>query len=347
MKKFLLFFIVAFSLTAQCQITEKKSITIKGIDPSKKPGDNFFLYVNSKWYDSAQIPASQSGVGAYMFMNYPQRLRLQGILDSVSKATNTPGSIGQQVGDFYAAGMDITTINKRGYDPIKPLLNAIDNIHDINSLIGFATTGIKVNNASLISFRIGPDKKNSNMNIAHAYQTGLGLPERDYYFKTDATSLKIQQTYKKYMSDLFTLTGSYPAIAYNDATIVYEIEKRIAEAHKTNIQMRDVNANYNKMAVTELVRRQPNIGWSNVLTILGAKTDSIDVGQPAYYDSLNALLTSIPVQDWKLYLKANILKRYADQLSSPFVDASFEFTKVMTGQAQQKTRGEIMAQAVD
>ncbi len=101
------------------------------------------------------------------------------------------------------------------------------------------------------------------------------------------------------------------------------------------------------MSVPTLVKRQPNIGWENVLNDLGAKTDSIDVAQPAYYDKLNAVLKSIPISDWKIYLKAYTIDNYADLLSQPFVDASFEFNKVISGQAVQKTRGEIMASAVD
>ena len=102
------------------------------------------MYVNHKWYDSAQIPPSQSGVGAYMFMNYPQRLRLQGILDSVSNANNTAGSIEQKLGDFYASGMDTNAINKRGYEPVKPILARIDSISDIASLMKFVADEAKV-----------------------------------------------------------------------------------------------------------------------------------------------------------------------------------------------------------
>src|ERR1700712_1866273 len=110
---------------------DKKRVILTGIDASKKPGDNFFMYANGIWYDSAQIPASQSGVGTYSFMNYPQRIRLQGILDSVSASNNPAGSIAQKVGDFYASGMDTAAINKRGYDPIKPLLTRINAVMDV------------------------------------------------------------------------------------------------------------------------------------------------------------------------------------------------------------------------
>ncbi len=348
MKKIIFLLVFTISLAAcNHHVAEQNYIAIQGIDSSKKPGDNFFLYINSKWNDTAQIPPSQSGVGAYMFMNYPQRLRLQGILDSVSKATNIAGSIEQQLGDFYASGMDTVAINKRSYDPIKPMLGVIDSIHDVAGVLRFAANGDKINNSSILSFGVGADNKNSNLNIAHIYQTGIGMPDRDYYFKTDSSTVAIQTAYKKYLASLFTLTGSDEATAVNNATLVYGIEKQLAASHKTNIELRDINANYNKMPVAVLVKRQPNIDWLNVLTALGAKTDSIDVAQTVYYDKLNGLLTSIQVSDWKVYLKANTLTAFARRLSKPFGDAAFEYTKVLQGQAVQKARGEIMADAVD
>jgi putative endopeptidase len=350
MKKWALPFATVILLGA-CNAPEKASnkdfIDIQGIDSTVKPGDNFFRYVNGKWYDTAQIPGSQTGVGTYMFMNYPQRLRLQAILDDASKAKNTNGSIEQKVGDFYASGMDTITINKRGYDPIKPILARIDSISDVPSLMKFVAEEIKFNNTSIVSFSVGPDNKNSSMNIAHVSQAGIGLPERDYYFKTDASSAGIQAAYKKYLATLFEFTGSDASTATKNAELVYGIEKQLASSHRTNIELRDINANYNKMSVASLANKQPNIGWISLLNNLGAKTDSIDLSQPAYYDKLNTLLKSIPINDWKVYLRAYSINMSANMLSKPFVDASFEFTKVLSGQAVQKSRGEIIANAVD
>ncbi|HRH49144.1 MAG TPA: M13 family metallopeptidase [Panacibacter sp.] len=344
-----LFFFAALLLLAACNNTPDATNVsdIQGIDSSLKPGDNFFMYVNRKWYDSAQIPPSQSGVGAYMFMNYPQRLRLQSILDSVARASNTPGSIEQKLGDFYASGMDTTTINQRGYDPVKPLLARIDSVTDAASLMKFVALEAKANNTSVLAFYVGPDNKNSSLNIAHISQAGIGLPERDYYFKTDVSSIAIQQAYKVYLAKLFQLTGSDSATATKDAEIVYNTDKQLASSHRTNVELRDVNANYNKMAIATLAKRHTNIGWLNVLNNLGANTDSIDVGQPAYYDKLNAVLKSISINDWKIYLKAYSISNYANELSKPFVDAAFELNKVLSGQAVQKSRGEKMASAVD
>ncbi|MBC5839925.1 M13 family metallopeptidase [Flavobacterium sp. F-380] len=347
MKKSLALVIAILAITACSKNQEKKTIAITGIDSTLRPGNDFFKYVNGKWYDSVPIPASQSGVGAYMFMNYPQRMRLQGILDSISQSKNPAGSTAEKVGDFYASGMDTISIDKRGYTPIKPLLAKIDKISDVPSLMDFVANEVKVDNASIIGFGVSSDEKNSSMNIAQLYQTGLGLPDRDYYFNSDASTVAIQQAYIKYLTTLFQQTGSTAQEAKRNATIVFDIDKQLATAHKTKVALRDVQANYNKIAVKDLVKRHTNINWTSFLNKLGAQTDSINVGQPQYYDGLNKLLKNVPISDWKVYLKAHSLVRYADDLSKPFVEASFAYTKVLSGQAVQKTRGEKMANVVD
>ena len=326
---------------------ETKHVVITGIDSSKKPGDDFFAYVNGIWYDTAKIPAGQTGVGSYSFLNFPQRIRLRGILDSVSASSNPAGSIAQKVGDFYASGMDTVTINKRGYEPIKPLLARIDGISDVPSLLKLVVDEQKTGDGSIIGFSVGPDDKHSTINIVQLYQTGIGLPERDYYFKTDEATLSIQNAYKKYLTSLFQLTGTDAATAEKNASIAYDVEKQLASSHRTNIELRDVKANYNKVAVADIAKKHPNLAWATLLSDLGAKVDSLNLAQPAYYDKLNTLLKSVPLNNWKVYIKANALTTYANLLSQPFADASFEYTKVLTGQAVKKTRAEEMTQAVD
>ncbi|MGO4904142.1 M13 family metallopeptidase [Flavobacterium sp. W20_MBD1_R3] len=347
MKNLLMLFSALLAFASCSKQTLKNNVAITGIDSTLRPGDNFFKYVNGKWYDSVPIPTSQTGVGAYMFMNYPQRIRLQGILDNISQNKNPMGSPEQKVADFYASGMDTVRIDKRTYEPIKPLLAKIETINDIPSLMNFVAGEVKMDNSSIIAFGVSPDDKNSSMNIAHTYQTGIGLPDRDYYFKSDSSTVAIQESYKKYLATLFQNTGSNAKESKENADLVYNIDKQLAISHKTKVELRDVQANYNKIAVTDLVKRHSNIGWAALLDNLGAQTDSIDVGQPAYYDTLDILLKTIPINNWKVYLKANTIARYADDLSKAFVNAAFEYTKVLSGQAVQKSRGEKMASAVD
>ncbi|GAB2606499.1 M13 family metallopeptidase [Spirosoma areae] len=349
MKK-LVYFSIALLVAGACQrvsIPNTKRVGLTGIDASKKPGDDFFAYANGIWSDTARIPASQTGVGSYSFLNYPQRIRLQGILDSISTRTNPAGSIEQKVGDFYASGMDTAAINKRGYEPIKPLLAHIDAVTDVSSLLTVVADEQKVGDGSIIGVDVGPDDKQSTVNIAQFYQTGIGLPERDYYVKTDSSTLAIQKGYKNYLTRLFELIGTEATAAGKNAAVTYEIEKQLATVHRTNIELRDVKANYNKLAVAELAKKQPALNWTTLVNGLGLKVDSVNVGQPAYYDKLNAMLTAVSIDEWKVYLKAHALTNYSNFLSQPFVDASFAYTKILTGQAVKKTRAEEMTQAVD
>lgn len=350
MKNIFVIFIALLSLTScnkTSKIENKPVIEITGIDENLRPGDDFFRYVNAKWYDTVSIPSTQAGVGAYRFMNYPQRIKLKSILDSVSSHEYQEGSIEQIVGDFYASGMDTITIEKRGYDPIKGILNNVEDIKNKSEIMRFVAEAMKMNNNSFMGLYVGPDDKNSAMNMAHAYQTGIGLPDRDYYFKTDAATLEIQNAYKEYLASLLQLIGTDKDVAVKQANLVYDLEKQMAKSHKTRVERRDIKANYNKMAIANLNTDQPFIEWSQFLGYLNAQTDSINIAQPAYYETLNTLLNSVPLKDWKVYLKAKTLTNYADYLSTPFVDASFEFTKVLSGQAIQKSRGEKMASAVD
>ena len=345
-KRFPLSLVFLFALVGT-QASFAQHVSITGIDPTIKPGDNFFMYVNKKWYDSVEIPSTQTGVGSYSFMNFPQRIRMQGILDSVSAAKNPAGSIEQKIGDFYASGMDIATINKRGYEPIKPLLKTIDGITDVASLMKFVAEQQKFNNASIIGFRVGPDTKNSSINIVNLGQTGIGLPERDYYFKTDSSTIGIQKAYVTYVTTLLKLSGTEALAAAKMASAAYGIEKELAASHKTNIERRNVQANYNKMALAAIATKQPNIDWMAYFNGLGVKIDSLNVQQPAYYERLNTLLGSVSIADWKAYLKAKSLITYADFLSKDFTTASFEYSKILTGQSIQKPRGEEITDAVD
>ncbi|WP_416865721.1 MAG: M13 family metallopeptidase [Imperialibacter sp.] len=325
----------------------RQYVDVAGLDPSIKPGDNFFNYVNGIWYDTARIADDQSGVGSYSFLNIPQKKLLQSILEEVSASENPAGSIEQQVGDFFASGMDTAAINQRGYEPIKPVLASIDAITDLASLMTFVAEEAKVDDNSIISFGISPDDANSSINIAHFGQSGIGLPDRDYYFKTDSSSLGIQSAYRAYIATLFELTGDAPDAAAKKADLVYDIEKQLATSHKTRVERRNVKENYHKMAVAELQKQQPNIGWVALLERLGLDTDSVDIRQPAYFDKLNAMLGTVSINDWKVYLKASSITSYDQILSKPFEDASFDYNKALSGQATEKPRAQVIANVVD
>ncbi|MEP2669653.1 MAG: M13 family metallopeptidase [Cyclobacteriaceae bacterium] len=338
--------LVAISCTEKEQ-TERKFVDVEGLDNSIKPGDNFFMYVNGTWYDTAKIADDQSGVGSYSFLNIPQKVLLQNILEEVSAGTHPQGSVEQKVGDFYASGMDSAAINQRGYEPIQPVLAQIDAITDRSSLLRFVADQMKSGNSSLFRVNISPDDKNSTINIAHFSQAGIGLPDRDYYFKTNAPTIGIQNAYKDYIATLFELTGDNAEEAARKAAQVYDIEKELATSHKTRIERRQVKNNYHKLAVAELQKTQPYIGWADLLNQLGMDTDTLDIRQPEYYNKLNAMLQSLSINDWKTYIKASTISAYDPYLSRPFEQASFEYNKALSGQSTEQPREQVIAQAVD
>lgn len=325
--------------------SEIKPVVFVGIDHSIKPGDDFFNHVNKTWFEKAVIADDQVGVGSYRFLNIPQQELLKNILEEVSQEEHPKGSIEQKVGDFYASGMDTISINTRGIKPIQSILDRIDSINDVPSLMTFVATQIKSGDYSIINPYISPDQEDSSINILHFAQTGLGLPDREYYFVEDPSVEKIKEAYKAYLTRLFELVGDDNAKA--KANIVYAIETQLAKSHKTRVERRIIKENYHKMSVSDLQTKHRNIDWSTLIKTLGAKADYLDIAQTDYYDVLNTMLASVSIDKWKLFLKANSIGSHDNILSKPFQDASFEYSKVLSGQSEQQSRTKQMVRRVD
>jgi len=344
---------IGFALLAitACK-TEKKEtqqfLTVANMDSTVKPTDNFYMFVNGKWFKNTVIPGTESGTGAFLDIYNRTKDNLKTIFTDLAKGAQKEGSIEQQVADFYASGMDSAAIEKLGYEPVKPYLAKIDAIADAKGLMQFIAASSTEGASFLFGLQIGADEKNSAMNLPSFYQGGLGLPDRDYYFKNDPATLAIIAAYQTYLTKLFTLTGADTATAAKNVAAVYNLEKQIATAHLTNVALRDPQTNYNKMAVAALDKSMPNIGWMNLLTGMKIKTDSLNIGQPKHFANINTLLTATPIDTWKLYLKAHLLNEVAAALSSDFVNANFDYAgKALGGKKQLKPRWERMISATD
>ncbi len=328
--------------------TNRKFIETAYFDSTVKPGDNFFMFVNGGWLKTAEIPSTESGIGAFLDLRNKTREALKGLLEDAAKSNAAKGSLEQKVGDFYTSGMDSAAIESRGYDPVKPELEKISSIKDAKDIMKYVADEQKSMNSILFGTYVGADEKNSAKNILIFYQGGLGLPDRDYYFKTDAATKAVVDAYMTYMKKLFTLTGDDSATAAKKAAAVYTLEKQMAGSHKTNVELRDPESNYHKMAVADLNKKMPVFGFSTLLDNMNIKTDSVNVGQPAFYEKVNVLLTSVPVDTWKDYLRFHTIDAASDALSSEFVNANFEYNgKALTGQQQIKPRWQRMASSTD
>jgi putative endopeptidase len=325
----------------------KKFIETGYFDSSVKPGDNFFLFVNGKWIKGAVIPSTESGIGSFLDVYDTTKNRIHQLLDSVAKGGFAKGSIAQKVGDLYASGMDSATIEKLGITPIKPDLAKIDSLKNAKDIMAFVAQEAKSESNYLIGFYIGADDKNSAVNIAAFGQTGLGLPDRDYYFRTDAATVKVQKAYQTYITKILTLAGDDSVTANKKMWLIYSLEKEMAGSHRTNVELRDPQSNYNKKAVADLDKAMPNIGWKSLFDNLGFKVDSTNIQQPAYYQKLNTLLVSTPIDTWKDYLRFHIISDASSALSNDFVMAAFNYGKELSGQKEIKPRWKRMSGMVD
>jgi putative endopeptidase len=318
-----------------------------GMDLSVNPADDFAQYTNGTWMKTTQIPADQSSWGSFAVLRDENLAKTKAILTEAAAARAPKNSIEQKVGDFYASGMDTVAIEKRGYNPVKPLLAQVAAIKDYKQYLALVAGNENLRGGALFGFYVGADSKNSTKNRVRFGQAGTGLPEKDYYFKQDAPTQKVRDAYVKYIQTLFTLTGTDSATARKQANDILAFETQLAQSHKSRVELRDPIKNYHKYAVSELSGVHA-MDWKVFLEKLGIRTDSILIGQPEYYTAMGKLLETIPIETIKNREKLNILDNAAPYLSKDFRDARFLFyNKTLNGQPKQPDRWKTVSREID
>ncbi len=347
MKKKTLLTIGALAAFALCAYQTKTLIDkpndpiYKNIDPTVSPGSDFFLYANGTWLKQNPIPAAYSSWGIGNEVTEEIRDRLKKINEDALKANAPKGSGTQKIGDFYYTGLDSAGIEKAGISPLQEKLNLIDQAKNAQDILNVAAVLTTIGARNIIGMRVGQDDKNSSKMMVQLGQTGLGLPNRDYYFKTDARTARIRTDYTdKYLPTLLTLSGWDEQKASAGAKSSYNIEKFLADSSRKLENLRDPYRNYNKMTVAALNRLTPDIDWNNLFKTLELKpVDSVIVGQPEYYRAVNQALKTFTVDDWKAYLRLKLISSYASYLNDAFAEENFRFGgKVLRGQKEQLPR---------
>jgi putative endopeptidase len=344
-----------FSLHASAQHDSKpvkKPVFIdkSSMDLTKNPGDDFYNYASGTWIKNNPVPAKETRWGSFNLLRDFNINAVKTILaESASNKKAASGSIEKRVGDFYMAGMDSLTIEKLGYSPIKPDLEKVNQISDLNGIISYAAIMRTYGGGSpFFSFFVGQDRKYVKNIVPQLSQGGTTLPDRDYYLKSDARSLTIQKSYKNYIASMFALSGSSSAEAEKAAETIFNIEKALASAQMSRVEMRDPYKTYNKFSVTDFNKTTSNLNWQSLMPLMKVSgQDTVLVNSPKFFTELNGLLSSTPVNDLKTYLKWNVLKTSAPYLSSEFVNASFAFTQILSGQKVQTPRWQRMSSLTD
>ncbi|MBT5705859.1 MAG: peptidase M13, partial [Verrucomicrobia bacterium] len=317
---------------------EKPAIDFSGFDKTVRPQDNFFDFVNGQWIKDTPIPADKTRWGSFVILAEESRDAVQAIIDELSQSTNlAAGSDSQKIRDLYRSYLDEDRINELGLSPIAEELEKIANTPLTEFAKEWATAG-REGISRPFSFWIDQDSKNSTSYAIYFTQSGLGLPDRDYYFEEDERSKSIQNHYQILLTKLFTLAGIDQAAS--KAYKVYELEKAIAEHHWTRVENRDRIKTYNKVSIAELRTLLPNFQWNDYLGISDiAQEKHVIVRQPSFLKGLQKVLADTKEGDWKAYYQARLLIDAAPYLSDEFFQASFDFfSKKLGGQEEPEPR---------
>jgi putative endopeptidase len=341
--------ILAASYSANAQLPAKL-IDPANMDLTVKPGDDFYNYASGTWVKNNPVPAKETRWGTFNALRDFNSNAVKSLVEEAAADKSAPaGSVKRRVGDFYAAAMDSAAIEKLGYTPIKADLEKIKQIKTLQNILDqvayMRTSGI---GGPMFGFGVGQDRKNVTKYLPQLSQGGTTLPDRDYYLMNDARSVKIREAYNTYINTLFTLTGSSAADAQKKAATVMAIEKQFAEAQMSRLEMRDQYKTYNKFTVADFSKTTPNIDWKSMFTKFKvAGQDTVLVSAPKFFVTLDGMLKSVPIADWKTYLEWNVLKGSAGNLSSPFVKASFAFSQAQSGQKVETPRWQRMSSLTD
>jgi putative endopeptidase len=311
------------------------------LDTTCKPCQDFFQFTSGGWIKNHPIPPEYASWGRFNELQNKNQEVLRQILEaSAQDKSARRGSMEQKIGDFYASCMDTQRIESEGIKPIEPELARISKIANLQQLEGELAHLQSEGTRTLFGFGSGQDDKNSEQVIGEASQGGLGLPDRDYYTKQDDKSKQLRDQYVEHVTRMLELAGDAPEAASAEARAVLTIETELAEASKTRVERRDPEANYHKMGRAELRKLTPDFSWDTYFREIGfSDIREVNVRQPEFFQALDKQLTSVPITNWKAYLRWHLIRSSAPALSSKFVDENFNFYgRTLTGAKEIQPR---------
>ncbi|HEY4284848.1 MAG TPA: M13 family metallopeptidase, partial [Chthoniobacterales bacterium] len=331
------------------------------MDLSVKPQDDFFMYANGGWIKRTEIPPEYARWGSFNELIEKNNDALHEIAEKASKtkadpklATASPSAGGlapevQKVGDYYASGMDEKTIDAMRAKPLKDEFAKIDAIKNRNDVLREVAHLHGFGVGALFGFGSSPDDKNSSMVISNAVQGGLGMPDRDYYTKTDDASQKLRDQYVQHVAKMLTLAGEPAAKSTEDAGKIMKLETALAEVSRTRVELRDPQKNYNKMSQKDLQALTPDWNWADYFKeIQLAEPGDVNVHQPDFFKGVNNLFKTTSIDDWKTYLRWHLINTAASDLSNDFVNEDFQFNSAtMRGTKQIKPRWKRVVESTD
>ena len=325
-------------------------IVISNADQAVRAQDDLFRHVNGNWLKTTEIPADKSNYGSFTKLADDAQAQLKDIIEASAAAKNAPGSEAQKVGDFYNSYMNEAKREELGLKPIEPYFAEIDALKDKSALAAWFGKVQRDGVSTPIAMFINNDEKDTSKYISYFYQSGLGLPDRDFYDvkkKSDEKSQAIRDAYVKHIETMFTLAGQKdPAAA---AKRIYALEEKIAHGQWDRVTNRDPQKTYNKVETAKLSTLTADFDWAAFVGGLGlANEANVVVAQPTYINELGKVIKAGSLDDWKLYAKWRVLAGAAPVLAKAFDDENFNFySKTLRGTQEQQPRWKRAVQTID
>jgi predicted metalloendopeptidase len=328
----------------------KPGVDVSDIDPTCKPCDDFFTFATGGWEKANPIPAGYSAWGSFNILAEDNRNVLHDILEDAARDTAAaPGSNEQKIGTYYRTCMDENGIEAAGLTPLEPQLQAIAAVTDRASLMTAIAQLQKIGVDTPLGFGSDADAKDSSKQIAELGLGGLGLPDRDFYFRDDDKSKAVRTAYVAYVATILGLGGDPASAASSEATAIVALETALANVTPKRADLRDPLKTYHPMPVADLVTIAPGIDWAPYFAAFGGPAfTSLNVVTPDYVKGVDAQLAGEPIATWQAYLRFHLIDAFAAALPKRFADASFGFhTTTLYGVKEQLPRWKRCTAATD
>lgn len=313
-------------------------IDLTAVDPNVRAQDDFFRYVNGAWLTQTEIPADKSSYGLFNVLYDDTQENLKKLIQESASTQAEKGSNTQKLGDMYNSYMNVDLANERGISPLQPLLDNISSIENMQQLSKVFGELLVIGVGGAFNFYTSPDAKNPDVVTMYLYQSGLTLPDRDYYSKEEEKFVNYRAATEKYMAEILSKAGH--GSSADAAAKIMALEKDIASKHLSRVDSRDAEKNYNKRSAEQVQALLGSFDWQAYANASGVgEVDDMVVRNMPYFEKIAGIFATHDLQTWKDYLTFNLVDSYASRLSQDMVDLHFDFhSTTLNGIPEQRPR---------